>query len=161
MFKHWTEVKSQYIEGRTAAGKRYYPTYAQLAGEFKIDPTTVAKKASKEEWTKGRLLFQQDVENKTRAHKSTAMAGQSAELAVKFLKVSEAGLALVVQEMKKQGPHKLPLDRLMAALEKVQHVSLIALGENPDKVGPPIINFILEDKESRKLTERIAAGERT
>ena len=161
MFKRWAEVKSQYIEGRSAAGKHYYPTYAQLAEEFDLDAATIGRRGAREEWPLHRQSFQREVEDQTRQQKSTAMAGQSAELAVKFLKVSEAGLALIVQEMKKQGPRKLPLDRLMAALEKAQHVALIAVGDNPERAGPPIINFILEDKESRKLTERIAAGERT
>ncbi|MBN1690438.1 MAG: hypothetical protein JW901_05415 [Dehalococcoidia bacterium] len=143
MFKHWPDLKSQYIEGIQDKTGRHYPTYAELAEKWKVDPAVIGRRAAKEKWPEARKMFSHKVETLRVEKKSEIMASESAQFDSECLKVSQKGINLVVKAM---GQKKKSIPGLALALANFQKVGKLAFGENPEPDKPVTIN-VKYDKE--------------
>ncbi|MFA5064956.1 MAG: hypothetical protein WC566_05780 [Dehalococcoidia bacterium] len=160
MYKHWAEVKSQYIEGKQDKGSLVYPTYAALSEEFKVDAAVIGRRAAKEGWVEQRKLFRHKVDTLRMEKKSEILASESAQLASDCLKVSRAGIAVIVAIMESSKPSKIPIDRLMSALVNAQKVGQNALGET-EAPAAGLTTITVVSERAKQLTEQVLRGEGT
>ena len=150
MKTNWTKIKQSFIEG-TEEG------YPALAEKFKVTYVVLKRHAAKEGWTEQRKLFQAKVQNLRTEKKSEIMASESVQFDSDCLKIARAALGKIVQELKGD----MPADKTMAALEKAQKIGRLAFGEQAGDMTTFKTEITVTSEETKKLTERVLAGERT
>lgn len=129
--KHnWEAISREYIEAPEEASR---PTLEELARKHNVSFGYIQQKAAKDRWTEQAKIFLRTVEEERRKQKSTSLASEQAQFDSDCLKIGRAvmqQLAHHLRAQKKDEPMKIyELDLLMRAMERVQKVGKVALGE--------------------------------
>lgn len=144
---HWPTLKAEYVEGIVdeESGQRRFISLEDVSQKYGIAAPYLRRVASKEGWLQERHSFVTKVEQARKEKKSDKLAGKSAELDLKFLKISEAGSSHVARHFQLAAEAKAPLslaelNQAAQALKTFQQVSRLALGENTEDHGGGDIN---------------------
>jgi hypothetical protein len=139
-------IKRKYVEGVTRAGVLIWPTLDELAEEHKVDPPTLRRRASAEQWVEARNDFRTKQARARQAARVKKLGEEGAHFDLKILRLAETQAAMIDVKLQslhvKRGNKFGPSDseeirKLSVALRNVQAVGRIALGEDVGAAGVP------------------------
>jgi len=187
----WDFIRAQYVEGvQGPDGRLYYPSSFVLAEEHGISRSTISQRAAKEGWTDQREIWQARLEQQRQEKKVDLLSKEAARFDLDIYKIVASAVShiqghfliaqrklqkaegrdLTVQDVMTLGE----INRLTMALERLQRVGRLALGEplhmesgEPGKAGDTyyIVQEILNDESAverirRNYRSRSGAGPR-
>lgn len=125
----WDDIKLDYIRGSDdGSGHRVYPTQRDLAAKYQIDPASIGRRASKEQWAVQREQFASRVSTLSQQKLAEQISDESCDLNLKIYNIASAladrieSVALDVKEPQK-------LNQLSTALKNVQSITASSLGD--------------------------------
>ncbi len=142
----WAEIEAKYIRGFTdEKGRHKYLTQRELAKEFKISETTIARRCKKDQWLLKREQFASKVKAKSQQKMVEEVSDESCDLNLKLFNIASR-IADEIQEKLEDEITAKDLSVLSAALKNCQSVSASTLGD--DKANDELtINVTLSDED--------------
>ncbi len=142
----WAEIESRYIRGFTdKEGQHKYYTQRELAKEFKVNETTIARRCKKDQWLLKREQFASKVKERSQQKLVEEVSDESCDLNLKLFNIASR-IADEIQDKLDEDISAKDLSVLSAALKNCQGVATATLGD--DKASDELtINVSLEETE--------------
>ena len=142
----WAEIEAKYVRGFTdEKGQHKYFTQRELAKEFKISETTIARRCKKDQWLLKREQFASKVKVKSQQKMIEEVSDESCDLNLKLFNIASRIADEIEGKLEDEITAK-DLSVLSAALKNCQSVSASILGD--DKASDELtINVTLSDED--------------
>jgi hypothetical protein len=147
MARHnWEQIKKEYVEGVKKDGKLIYPSQGDLSAKYGIDPATIGRKASKDQWSVQREIFVSKISEKRQEKKAEAISDEGSQFDLDCFNIAKKGMDKVKAMIGKQ---EFPEDinKLSAALKNFQAVGKASLGDKDGGTDTVKIKVTLVDDD--------------
>ncbi len=147
MARHnWDQIKKEYVEGIQKDGQLVYPSQGDLSAKYGIDPATIGRKASKDQWSVQREIFVSKVSEKRQEKKADIISNEGSQFDLDCFNAAKEGMDKVQTMIAKQ---LLPEDinKLSAALKNFQAVGKASLGDKDSNADVVKIKVTLVDDD--------------
>jgi len=143
----WAEIEAKYVRGFTdEKGQHKYLTQRELAKEFKVNETTIARRCKKDQWLLKREQFASKVKERSQQKMVEEVSDESCDLNLKLFNIASR-IADEIQEKLEDEITAKDLSVLSAALKNCQGVAASTLGD--DKASDELtINVSLSDDDA-------------
>ena len=154
----WNKIKTEYLTSDTS--------YRKLAQKYGVNATTIAKKASKEDWVSHR----QQLANRTLSKTLTAVSNRQVNRAARLQKVADKLLNKIEAAVDDYNMEVLLVDRqslrqITGALKDIKDIQMIRseadLREQEARIAKLIKEAEREDSGPNKVVIQIEGGEDT
>lgn len=142
---NWEEIKKDYVEGIMIDGKLTYPSQTDISVKYGIDPATIGRKASKDQWSVQREIFVSKTTEKRQEKKSEVISNEGSKFDLDCFNLAKESLEKA----------RLFLDtcvapddfnKLATAMKSIQAVGKASLGDSGKGDSDLTINVnIVED----------------
>ena len=142
----WAEIEAKYVRGFTdEKGQHKYFTQRELAKEFKISETTIARRCKKDQWLLKREQFASKVKVKSQQKMIEEVSDESCDLNLKLFNIASRIADEIETKLEDEITAK-DLSVLSAALKNCQGVAASTLGD--DKGSDELtINVTMSDED--------------
>lgn len=136
---NWAKIKADYVEGIPREDGLYFPTFSELSDQYGVNAGHLGSRAKRENWSRARTHYRDDLEKARREAKCEALANEAAAFDVECVQAAQAGVAHVklffmqANETARQTREPMEsalLKRLGLALDKYQKIGRLALGDS-------------------------------
>ena len=154
----WNKIKTEYLTSDTS--------YRKLAQKYGVNATTIAKKASKEDWVSQR----QQLANRTLSKTLTAVSNRQVNRAARLQKVADKLLNKIEAVVDDYNMGALLVDRqslrqITGALKDIKDIQMIRseadLREQEARIAKLLKEAEREDSGPNKVVIQIEGGEDT
>ena len=154
----WNKIKTEYLTSDTS--------YRKLAQKYGVNATTIAKKASKEDWVSHR----QQLANRTLSKTLTAVSNRQVNRAARLQKVADKLLNKIEAAVDDYNMEVLLVDRqslrqITGALKDIKDIQMIRseadLREQEARISKLLKEAEREDNGPNKVVIQIEGGEDT
>ena len=154
----WNKIKTEYLTSDTS--------YRKLAQKYGVNATTIAKKASKEDWVSHR----QQLANRTLSKTLTAVSNRQVNRAARLQKVADKLLNKIEAAVDDYNMEVLLVDRqslrqITGALKDIKDIQMIRseadLREQEARIAKLLKEAEREDSGPNKVVIQIEGGEDT
>ena len=154
----WNKIKTEYLTSDTS--------YRKLAQKYGVNATTIAKKASKEDWVSQR----QQLANRTLSKTLTAVSNRQVNRAARLQKVADKLLNKIEAAVDDYKMEVLLVDRqslrqITGALKDIKDIQMIRseadLREQEARIAKLLKEAEREDSGPNKVVIQIEGGEDT
>lgn len=154
----WNKIKTEYLTSDTS--------YRKLAQKYGVNATTIAKKASKEDWVSQR----QQQANRTLSKTLTAVSNRQVNRAARLQKVADKLLSKIEAAVDDYNMEVLLVDRqslrqITGALKDIKDIQMIRskadLREQEARIAKLLKEAEREDSGPNKVVIQIEGGEDT
>lgn len=154
----WNKIKTEYLTSDTS--------YRKLAQKYGVNATTIAKKASKEDWVSQR----QQQANRTLSRTLTAVSNRQVNRAARLQKVADKLLNKIEAAVDDYNMEVLLVDRqslrqITGALKDIKDIQMIRskadLREQEARIAKLLKEAEREDSGPNKVVIQIEGGEDT
>ena len=154
----WNKIKTEYLTSDTS--------YRKLAQKYGVNATTIAKKASKEDWVSQR----QQLANRTLPKTLTAVSNRQVNRAARLQKVADKLLNKIEAAVDDYNMEVLLVDRqslrqITGALKDIKDIQMIRseadLREQEARIAKLLKEAEREDSGPNKVVIQIEGGEDT
>lgn len=154
----WNKIKTEYLTSDTS--------YRKLAQKYGVNATTIAKKASKEDWVSQR----QQLANRTLSKTLTAVSNRQVNRAARLQKVADKLLNKIEAAVDDYNMEVLLVDRqslrqITGALKDIKDIQMIRseadLREQEARIAKLLKEAEREDSGPNKVVIQIEGGEDT
>ena len=154
----WNKIKTEYLTSDTS--------YRKLAQKYGVNATTIAKKASKEDWVSQR----QQLANRTLSKTLTAVSNRQVNRAARLQKVADKLLNKIEAAVDDYNMAVLLVDRqslrqITGALKDIKDIQMIRseadLREQDARIAKLLKEAEREDSGPNKVVIQIEGGEDT
>lgn len=154
----WNKIKTEYLTSDTS--------YRKLAQKYGVNATTIAKKASKEDWVSQR----QQLANRTLSKTLTAVSNRQVNRAARLQKVADKLLNKIEAAVDDYNMAVLLVDRqslrqITGALKDIKDIQMIRseadLREQEARIAKLLKEAEREDSGPNKVVIQIEGGEDT
>lgn len=154
----WNKIKTEYLTSDTS--------YRKLAQKYGVNATTIAKKASKEDWVSQR----QQQANRTLSRTLTAVSNRQVNRAARLQKVTDKLLNKIEAAVDDYNMEVLLVDRqslrqITGALKDIKDIQMIRskadLREQEARIAKLLKEAEREDSGPNKVVIQIEGGEDT
>lgn len=143
MARHnWDEIKKEYVEGTNVDGKLVYPSQGDLSNKYGIDPATIGRKASKDQWLLQREIFVSKVQDKRQQKKAEAISDEGSKFDLECFNAAKIG----IEKLSRANIFTVDdLNKVSAALKNFQAVGKASLGDKGTSDTDVHINVNITD----------------
>jgi len=154
----WDLVKQQYVEGiMDGDGNIMFPTLQTLSDMHNISESTIRKRSAADDWATEKNIFRATLERKRMESKTDILAGKSSEFDAQIFRLADIGVnhlkihfinannrlkrseaeasARGEEDAELQAMALSQMENLSRALERLQRIGRLALGEPTDMPG--------------------------
>lgn len=136
---NWDEIKKEYVEGIVIDGKLVYPSQGDLSVKYGIDPATIGRKASKDQWSVQREILVSKISERRQEKKVESISNEGSKFDLDCFNLAQDALD---KAKKFLDTCTAPDDfnKLATAMKNIQAIGKASLGDVGKDGGDLTIN---------------------